>query len=65
MPWWNLSKLPKNLEDIPTWGQRDYLLYHLDMVTLFIEGRGRGRGRGRREWLSKRPFKRETDRGFG
>ena len=30
------------------------------MVTLFY----RGRGRGRREWLSERPFKRETNRGF-
>ena len=27
--------------------------------------RGRGRGRGRREWLNERPFKRETNRGFG
>ena len=31
----------------------------------FYRGRGRGRGRGRREWLSERPFKRETNRGFG
>ena len=23
--------------------------------------RGRGRGRGRREWLSERPFKRQTE----
>ena len=25
------------LEDTPTWGQRDYWLYSLDMVTLSIE----------------------------
>ena len=31
----------------------------------FYRGRGRGRGRGRREWLNERPFKRETNRGFG
>ena len=30
----------------------------------FYRGRGRGRGRGRREWLSERPFKRETNRWF-
>ena len=47
------------LEDTPTWGQRDYQLSPLDMVTLFYRGRGRGRGRGRREWLSERPFERE------
>ena len=35
------------------------------MVTLLYRGRGRGRGRGRREWLSERPFKRETNRVFG
>ena len=27
--------------------------------------RGRGRGRGRREWLSERPFERESNGGFG
>ena len=31
----------------------------------FYRGRGRGRGRGRREWLTERPFKRETNGGFG
>ena len=37
------------------------------MVTFFYRGRGRGkrRGRGRREWLSKRPFEKEINRGFG
>ena len=31
----------------------------------FYRGRGRGRGRGRREWLSERPFDRESNGGFG
>ena len=30
----------------------------------FYRGRGRGRGRGGREWLSKRPFERESNGGF-
>ena len=32
-----LIQTTKYLEDTPTWGQRDYWLYPLDMVTLFIE----------------------------
>ena len=32
-----LIKTTEYLEDTPTWGQRDYQLYPLDMVTLFIE----------------------------
>ena len=32
-----LSQTTEYLEDMPTWGQRDYQLYPLDMVTLFIE----------------------------
>ena len=31
----------------------------------FYRGRGRGTGRGRREWLSERPFERESNGGFG
>ena len=33
-----LIQTTKYLEDTPTWGQRDYRLYPLDMVTPFIEG---------------------------
>ena len=32
-----LIQTTKYLEDTPTWGQRDYQLYPLDMVTLSIE----------------------------
>ena len=32
-----LIQTTEYLEDTPTWGQRDYQLYPLDMVTLFIE----------------------------
>ena len=51
-------------------GQRDYWLYPLDMVTLSIEEEEEAEeeGRGRREWLSERPFGRESngrfERGF-
>ena len=57
-----LIQTTEYLEDTPTWGQRDYRLYPLDMVTLY---RGRGRRRGRREWLNERLVERETNRGFG
>ena len=32
-----LIQTTEYLEDTPTWGQRNYWLYPLDMVTLFIE----------------------------
>ena len=32
MHWWNLSKQSEYLDDVPTWGQRDYRLYPLIMV---------------------------------
>ena len=32
-----LIQTTEYLEDTPTWGQRDYWLYPLDMVTLSIE----------------------------
>ena len=38
MHWWNLSKQTEYLDDVPTWGQRDYRLYPpLDMVILSTE----------------------------
>ena len=33
-----LIQTTEYLEDTPTWGQRDYRLYPLDMVIPFIEG---------------------------
>ena len=45
------------LDDVPTWGHRDYRLYPPHYGDPFYRGRGRGRGRenrGRREWLQGR-----------
>ena len=60
-----LIQTTKYLEDTPTWGQRDYRLYSPRYGDPFYRGRGRGRGRGKRDWLSERPFKRESNGGFG
>ena len=60
-----LIQTTEYLEDTPAWGQRDYRLYPLRYGDPFCRGRGRGRGRGRRDWLSERPFERETNGGFG
>ena len=49
------------LDDVPTWGQRDYRLYPPLYGDPFYRGRGRGRGRGgrgRREWLQERQMDR-------
>ena len=51
------------LDDIPTWGQRDYRLYPPHYGDPFYRGRGRG-GRGRRDWLQERPMERPHG-GFG
>ena len=61
-----LSQTTKYLEDTPTWGQRYYRLYLPRYGDPFYRGRGRGRGRGRerRDWLSERPFERETNGGL-
>ena len=50
------------LDDVPTWGQRDYRLYPPLYGDPFY--RGRGRGRGRREWLQERQMNRSNG-GFG
>ena len=52
------------LDDVPTWGQRDYQLYLPHYGDPFYRGRGRGRGRGgqgRREWLQERQMKRPIE----
>ena len=58
-----LIQTTEYLEDTPTWGQRDYQLYLPRYGDPFYRGRGRGRGRGRerRDWLSERPFERESE----
>ena len=43
-----LIQTTEYLEDIPIWGQRDYLLYPPRYGDPFYRGRGRERGRGRR-----------------
>ena len=58
-----LIQTTEYLEDTPMWEQRDYRLYPIRYGDPFY--RGRGRGRGRRDWLSERPFERETNGGFG
>ena len=50
------------LDDVPTWGQRDYRLYLPRYGDPFYRGRGRG-GQGRREWLLGRQMER-PERGF-
>ena len=60
-----LIQTTEYLMDMPTWAQRDYRLYVPRYVDPFYRGRGRGRGRGRRDWLSERPFERETSGGSG
>ena len=62
-----LIQTNKYLKDTPTWGQWDYRLYPQRYGDPFYRGRGRGRGRGRegRDWLSERPFERETNGGLG
>ena len=58
-----LIQTTEYLDDVPTWGQRDYRLYPPQYGDPFYRGRGRG-GRGRREWLQERQMER-PNRGFG
>ena len=51
-----LIQTTEYLDDVPTWGQRDYRLYPPQYGDPFY--RGRGRGRGRREWLQERQMDR-------
>ena len=57
-----LIQTTEYLDDVPTWGQRDYRLYLPHYGDPFYRGRGRG-GRGRREWLPGRQTER-PERGF-
>ena len=59
-----LIQTTEYLNDVPTWGQRDYQLYLPHYGDPFYRGRGRGRGGlGRREWLPGRQTER-PERGF-
>ena len=61
-----LIQTTEYLDEVPTWGQRDYRLYPPHYGDPFYRGRGRARGRGgrgRREWLQGRQTER-PDRGF-
>ena len=56
-----LIQTTEYLDDVPTWGQRDYRLYPPLYRDPFYRGRGRGRGRagrGRRDWLTERQMER-------
>ena len=52
-----LIQTTEYLDDVPTWGQRDYRLYPPRYGDPFY----RGRGRGRREWLQERQMKDPMD----
>ena len=61
-----LIQTTEYLDEVPTWGQRDYRLYLPHYRDPFYRGRGRGRGRGgrgRREWPQGRQMER-PNRGF-
>ena len=60
MHWWNISRQQNTWDDVPTWGQRDYRLYHPRYGDPFHRGRGRGRGRGRQVWLQERQMDRSN-----
>ena len=57
-----LIQTTEYLEDIPMWGQQDYLFYCPWYGDPFYRGRGRSRGRGRgmRELMAERPPERDS-----
>ena len=62
-----LIQTTEYLDDVPTWGHRDYRLYPPHYRDPFYRGRGRG-NRGRREWLQERLVERsngDCNRGNG
>ena len=54
-----LIQMTEYLDDVPTWGHRDYQLYPPCYGDPFYRGRGRG-NRGRREWLQERLIERSN-----
>ena len=60
MHWGELIQTTEYLDDVHTWGQRDYRLYPPQYGDPFY----RGTGRGRREWLQERQMDRPNG-GFG
>ena len=66
-----LIQMTEYLDDVLTWGHRDYRLYPPHYGDPFYRERGRGRGRGnrgRREWLQERLMERpnsDSNRGNG
>ena len=59
-----LIQMTEYLDDVPTWGLRDYQLYPPHYGDPFYRGRGRGRGRGSRgrgrEWIQERQMERPS-----
>ena len=61
-----LIQMTEYLDDMPTWGHRDYRLYPPHYGDPFYRGRGRGRGgRGRREWIQERQMERPSRNSAG
>ena len=54
-----LIQTTEYLDDMPTWGHRDYQLYPPHYGDPFYRGRGRG-GRERREWIQERQMERPS-----
>ena len=62
-----LIQMTECLDDVPTWGHRDYRLCPPCYGDPFYRGRGRG-NRGRREWIQERQMERpsgNSNRGNG
>ena len=57
-----LIQIVEYLEDMPMWGQQDYLFYPPRYGDPFYRGRGMGRerGRGRRELMHEKPPERDS-----
>ena len=62
-----LIQTTEYLDEVPTWGHRDYQLYPPHYGDPFYRGRGRG-NRGRREWMQEQQMERlsgNSNRGNG
>ena len=60
-----LIQTTEYLEDTPYMGTKRLSALPPRYCDPFYRGRGRGRGIGKRDWLSERPFERESNGGFG